>query len=90
MDEQSVRISKKIEMKNYSSDVLRFWKRNADELLYLSKVARQMHSIPATTARIEVGQIVIPPPTPFGKICANLKMISQFTSNGDVQEYVFI
>ncbi|CAF4403570.1 unnamed protein product, partial [Rotaria sordida] len=30
------------------------------------------------------------PPTPLRKICANFKMISQFTSDGDDQEYVFI
>ncbi|CAF4368847.1 unnamed protein product, partial [Rotaria sordida] len=29
-----------------------------------------------------------PPPTPLGKICANLKMISQCASAADAQEYV--
>ncbi|CAF5197057.1 unnamed protein product, partial [Rotaria sp. Silwood1] len=32
--------------------------------------------------------VVIVPTTPSGKICANLKIISQCTSAGDVPEYV--
>jgi hypothetical protein len=52
-DELSRYLSMKIDMKDYRSDVLTFWKLNTDELPCLSQVARQIHSIPATSAGIE-------------------------------------
>jgi hypothetical protein len=52
-DELSRYLSMKIDMKDYHSDVLTFWKSNTDELPCLSQVARQIHSIPATSAGIE-------------------------------------
>ncbi|CAF2911354.1 unnamed protein product [Rotaria sp. Silwood2] len=52
-DELSRYLSMKIDMKHYRSDVLTFWKSNTDELPHLSQVARQIHSIPATSAGIE-------------------------------------
>ncbi|CAF3038879.1 unnamed protein product [Rotaria sp. Silwood2] len=52
-DELSRYLSMKIDMKNYRSDVLTFWKSNTDELPHLSQVARQIHSIQATSAGIE-------------------------------------
>ena len=52
-NELSRYLSMKIDMKDYRSDVLTFWKSNADELPCLSQVARRIHSIPATSAGIE-------------------------------------
>ncbi|CAF1534172.1 unnamed protein product [Rotaria sordida] len=52
-DELSKYLSMKIDMKQYSSDVLTFWRNNADELPNLSRLARQIHSIPATSASVE-------------------------------------
>jgi hypothetical protein len=52
-DELSRYLSMKIDMKQYHSDVLTFWKFNIDELPYLSKVAKRIHSIPATSAGVE-------------------------------------
>ena len=43
----------KIDMKDYLSNVLTFGKSNANELPYLSQLARQIHSITATSAGIE-------------------------------------
>lgn len=50
-DELSRYLSMKIDMKVYHFDVLTFWKSNTDELPCLSQVARQIHSIPATSAQ---------------------------------------
>lgn len=52
-DELSKYLSMKIDMKQYSSDVLTFWRNNVDEFPYLSRLARQIHSIPATSAGVE-------------------------------------
>ena len=52
-DELSRYLSMKIDMQQYSSDVLTFWKSNIDELPHLSILARQIHSIPSTSAGIE-------------------------------------
>jgi hypothetical protein len=52
-DELTRYLSMKINMEEYSSDVLTFWKLNANELPNLAKIARQMHSIPATSASVE-------------------------------------
>ena len=43
----------KIDMKEYSFNVLKFWQSNADEFPCLSKLARETHSIPATSAGVE-------------------------------------
>jgi len=48
-DELSRYLSMKIDMKGYLSNVLTFWTANANELPYLSQLARQMHSITVTT-----------------------------------------
>ena len=52
-DELNKYLSMKVDMNQYSSDVLMFWKSNCEEFPHLSKVARQIHSIPATSAGVE-------------------------------------
>jgi hypothetical protein len=52
-DELSRYLSMKTDMKDYSSNVLTFWKSQVHELTNLSKLIRQIHSIPATSAGIE-------------------------------------
>jgi hypothetical protein len=52
-DELSRYLSMKINMNDYAYDVLNFWKSNTDQLPCLSQVARQVHSIPATSAGVE-------------------------------------
>jgi hypothetical protein len=52
-DELSRYLSMKIDMKEYHSNVLTFWKCNTDELPHLKQVARRIHSIPATSAGVE-------------------------------------
>ncbi|CAF2133192.1 unnamed protein product [Rotaria magnacalcarata] len=52
-DELNKYLGMKIDMKEYPSDVLLFWKRNADEFPCLSKLARRTNSIPATSAGVE-------------------------------------
>lgn len=52
-DELSRYLSMKIDMNDYDYDVLKFWKSNTDQLPRLSKVARQIHSIPSTSAGVE-------------------------------------
>ena len=52
-DELSRYLSRKIDMQQHPSDVLAFWESNIDELPHLSLLARQIHSIPSTSAGIE-------------------------------------
>ncbi|CAF2091379.1 unnamed protein product [Rotaria magnacalcarata] len=52
-DELNKYLGMKVDMNEYSSDVLLFWKRNTDEFPCLSKLARRTHSIPATSAGVE-------------------------------------
>ena len=52
-DELNKYVSMKIDMKEYSFDVLKFWQSNVDEFPCLSKLAREIHSIPATSAGVE-------------------------------------
>jgi hypothetical protein len=52
-DELTRYLSMKINMEEYASDVLTFWKLNTNELPNLAKVARQVHSIAATSASVE-------------------------------------
>ena len=49
-DELSKYLSMKIDMDEFSSDILTFWENNASEF---SRLARQIHSIPATSAAVE-------------------------------------
>ena len=43
----------KIHMDEFSSDALTFWRNDANEFPCLSRIARQIRSIPATSAAIE-------------------------------------
>ena len=52
-DELSKYLSMKIDMDQFSSDILTFWKNNASEFSCLSRIARQIHSIPATSAAVK-------------------------------------
>ena len=52
-DELNKYLSMKIDMKEYSFVVLKFWQSNVDEFPYLSILAREIHSIPATSACVE-------------------------------------
>ncbi|CAF4952897.1 unnamed protein product [Rotaria sp. Silwood1] len=52
-DELNKYLSMKVDMKQYSFDILEFWQSNADEFPCLSRLAREIHSIPATSAVVE-------------------------------------
>ena len=52
-DELSKYLSMKINMDEFSSNALIFWRNNANEFPCLSRMARQIYSIPATSATVE-------------------------------------
>ena len=52
-DELSKYLSMKINMDEFSSNAFTFWRNNANEFLCLSRMARQIYSIPATSATVE-------------------------------------
>ena len=49
-DELSKYLSMKIDMDEFSSNILTFWETNASEF---SRLGRQIHSIPATSAAVD-------------------------------------
>ncbi|CAF3384045.1 unnamed protein product [Rotaria sp. Silwood2] len=52
-DELMRYLSMKIDMKDYSNNILTFWKLNVNEIPSLARIARRIHSIPATSASVE-------------------------------------
>ena len=52
-NEFSKYLSMKIDMDEFSSDILTLWENNASEFSCLSRIARQIHSIPAMSAAVE-------------------------------------